>query len=101
MTRDDILIGVLLDDAALSVDELASACRCEPRWVIERIESGVLECVVVASGERRFASAELVRARRLLALERGFDADPELAALTADLIEEVASLRRELARLRR
>jgi chaperone modulatory protein CbpM len=96
MTRDEILIGVLVDEAALSVDELARACACEPRWVLERIEAGVLECTVVASGERRFASAELVRARRLLALERSFDADAELAALTVDLIEEVETLRRRL-----
>jgi chaperone modulatory protein CbpM len=96
MTRDEILIGVLVDDDALSVDELARACACEPHWILERIEAGVLECTVVPTGERRFASAELVRARRLLALERNFDADAELAALTVDLIEEVESLRRRL-----
>lgn len=96
MTRDELLIGVLVDDEALSVDELARACACEPRWVLERIEAGVLECTVVHSGERRFASAQLVRARRLLALERTFGADAELAALTVDLIEEVESLRRRL-----
>ena len=50
----------------------------------------------MTSGERRFASAEFVRARRLRALERDFDADAELAALTVDLIEEVESLRRRL-----
>jgi chaperone modulatory protein CbpM len=96
MARNEILIGVLVDDDALTVDELARACGCEPRWVLEHIETGVLECRVVASGERRFASAELVRARRLLALERSFDADAELAALTVDLIEEVETLRRRL-----
>jgi len=98
MTSEAILIGVVLEDAALSVDELARACACEPRWVIERIESGVLECTVVTTGERRFASAELARAKRLLALERAFDADAELAALTVDLIEEVEALRRQLDR---
>lgn len=96
MTSEAILIGVLLEDAALSVDELARACACERRWVVERIESGVLQCTVVTTGERRFASAELARAKRLLALERAFNADAELAALTVDLIEEVESLRREL-----
>ena len=96
MTRDQILIGVLLEDAALSVDELARACACESRWVVERTESGALACTVVAGGERRFTSSELVRARRLLALERRFDADAELAALTVDLIEEVEALRRRL-----
>lgn len=97
MTRDASLIGVLLDDVALSLEELATACACEPGWIVERIESGVLDCVFVTAGERRFASAQLTRARRLLALERTFDADIELAALTVDLIEEVESLRRRLA----
>ena len=40
-----------------------------------------------------------VRARRLARLESTFDADPELAALTTDLIEEVAALRRRLRQL--
>ena len=96
MSRDDLLTGILLEDFALSVDELARACACESRWILERVESGVLACIVVTPGEHRFASAELVRARRLLALERDFDANPELAALTVDLIEEVETLRRQL-----
>ena len=95
MQADDILTGILLEDVALTVDELALACTCERGWIVERIESGLLECIVSA-GEWRFASAQLVRARRLLALERNFEANPELAALTVDLIEEVESLRRRL-----
>ena len=98
MASSEILVGVVLEDVALSVEELACACACEPRWVIERIDSGVLECTVVTTGEWRFASAGLIRAKRLLALERAFDADAELAALTVDLIEEVESLRRQLNR---
>lgn len=96
MGRNETVVGVLLDECALSVDELARACRCEPRWILERIESGVIECTAVSGGERRFASAALVRVRRLLSIEQTFDADAELAALTVDLIEEVESLRRRL-----
>jgi len=39
-----------------------------------------------------------VRARRMRRLERDFDAVPEMAALVADLLEEMDALR---ARLRR
>ena len=46
----------------------------------------------------RFSSASLARVRRLRALERDFDAVPELAALMADLLEELDVLR---ARMRR
>jgi chaperone modulatory protein CbpM len=40
-----------------------------------------------------------VRARRIAHLETTFDADPHLAALAADLMEEVAALRQRLAQL--
>ena len=39
----------------------------------------------------------LVRARRIAQLEATFDADPHLAALAADLMEEVLQLRQQLA----
>lgn len=87
----------LLGDAALTVNELALCCRVTPEWVMNHVEAGVLQ---VAQGERaaewRFASTTVVRARRILQLERTYDADPQLAALTADLIEEVTRLRRAL-----
>ena len=98
MVSNRVVLGVVLEDVTLTVDELARACTCESRWVIERFESGVLPCVTNAPGEPRFASAALMRAKRLLALERAFEADAELAALTVDLIEEVEALRRQLKR---
>ena len=42
-----------------------------------------------------------MRARRIAQLEHSFDADPQLAAMTADLIEEVQLLRRKLLNLQR
>jgi chaperone modulatory protein CbpM len=91
--------GVVLEESNLSLEELSRACAVEPRWVIERVEAGLLQCVAVsASGQHSFASASLVRARRLSAIERDFDANAELAALTVDLIEEVERLRRLLDR---
>ena len=86
--------GMLLEDAALSAEELSRACSVTVQWVVERVDAGLLEC----SGERRFSSAALRRARRLRELETVFDADPELAALTVDLIEEVERLRALLRR---
>lgn len=91
------LIGDLLEEHALSVDELARACRVEPAWVVEHVEAGLLEGAgTVHAREWRFSSTSLTRARRMLHFEQGFDANPELAALAADLIEEVAQLRRRL-----
>jgi chaperone modulatory protein CbpM len=48
----------------------------------------------------RFSGATVVRARRIAHLELTFDADPHLAALTADLIEEVTNLRQQLRHLK-
>jgi chaperone modulatory protein CbpM len=102
MTHDEIMTGELLDDARLTLEELAQACAAEPGWIIERIEAGYLCCRGAGQPDVwRFASAELVRARRLRAMERDFDANPELAALVVDLIEEVRGLRQQLLRARR
>jgi chaperone modulatory protein CbpM len=91
------LKGSLLEEQALDVKELALACEVAPEWVIERVHAGLLSCTA-SGGEMRFASAQLVRARRMAATERRFEANQELAALVADLIEEVERLRRQLRR---
>jgi len=96
MQQDDILTGVVLDEVALTVEDLARACAVESQWVVERVEAGLLGSASVKSVEWRFASADLARARRLAALERDFDANQELAALVVDLVEEVARLRGRL-----
>lgn len=87
----------LLGDTALTLHELAVCCRVTPEWVVNHVEAGVLQ---VAQGQRaaewRFASTTVLRARRIVQLERTYDADPQLAALTADLIEEVTRLRHAL-----
>jgi chaperone modulatory protein CbpM len=87
--------AVLIDEETLDLHELASACAVPPTWVVERVEAGLLECSTIG-GEMRFASAHLVRARRMVTTERCFEADQEVAALVADLIEKVEQLRRQL-----
>lgn len=96
MTQHDIVSGVLLDEAALSIEELAQACAVEPQWVIERVDSGLLGDGSVYVTSWRFTSVDLRRARRIRQLEREFDADtvPELVALCVDLLEEVERLKR-------
>ena len=90
--------GEVLDEAPFTAEELARACGVAPDWVFARVDAGVLE-VDGASGSWRFGSVTLVRARRIAQLETIFDADPQMAALTADLIEEVSRLRRKLKAL--
>jgi chaperone modulatory protein CbpM len=50
------------------------------------------------AAEWRFGVAALERARRLREIERAFDAGPELAALVADMLEEMDELRAQLRR---
>ncbi|WP_028602863.1 chaperone modulator CbpM [Ottowia thiooxydans] len=87
----------VLEDEALTVQDIAHGVRMEPEWVITHVEAGVFQpCAGQVTAEWRFASTTLRRARRIAQLEHSFDADPQLAALAADLMEEVADLRQRL-----
>lgn len=96
MVSNQTLTGVLLDDVALDLDQLAWACNVEPDWVIRHVQAGVLGPEEGQAIGLRFRSVDLARARRLLELERHFDADEELAALVIDLADEVRRLRNRL-----
>jgi chaperone modulatory protein CbpM len=96
MVNKDVSIGELLDETTLTLEELALACAVEPEWILERIDAGILTGTLREETAWCFLSADLVRARRLVSLERDFDANPELAALVADLIEEVNRLKQQL-----
>ena len=97
-----VQMGELLDDShPLSLEDLARACHRAPEWVMARVEAGLIESTVPGgqTTQWHFTSTTLVRARRLADLEHAFDADPQLAALAVDLMEEVAALRRQLLHL--
>jgi chaperone modulatory protein CbpM len=96
MTDHDILIGIVMEDACLTVEQLANACSVETGWIVQHVSAGLLPAAGAHEEEWRFSSAELRRARRIRELERDFDAVPELAALFADLLEEMDQLRTRL-----
>lgn len=98
MFNDDILIGYLLEDSWLTLEQMAAACRVEPEWLMWHIAEGHFPHAESIAGTWRFSSTCLLRARRMRELEKNFDAIPELAALCADMLEEMDTLR---ARLRR
>lgn len=88
----------LLEETALQVHELARCCRVSTQWIEAHVEAGVLQPLHGHGRENwRFDRRTRVRIRRIVQLEQTWDADPQLAALTADLMEEVARLRRQLA----
>ena len=106
MSDDEILTGTIAEDACFTLEQFCAVCALEREWLIVRVQEGLIPATCAATGaatgsgaaEWRFTTATLVRARRMRDLERSFDAAPELAALVADMIEQMDDLR---ARLRR
>ena len=99
MRDDEVLIGTTLEGACLTLEQLAAACAVEPGWVVRHVEEGFFPAMPGAPAEWRFTAAALARVRRIRQLERDFDAVPELAALFADLLEEMDEMRARLRRL--
>ncbi|WP_042877207.1 chaperone modulator CbpM [Cupriavidus necator] len=96
MPNYDVLIGCLMDDAWLTLEQVAAACKVEPEWLMRHVDEDLFPHAVSVAGVWRFSSASLRRARRMRQLERDFDAIPELAALVADLLEEMDDLQARL-----
>ncbi len=96
MQEEDLLIGSLMEDTWLTLEQVAAACTVEPAWLLRHIEEGLFPHAESVAGVWRFSGVALLRARRMRQLERDFDAVPELAALVADLLEEMEELRTRL-----
>ena len=82
----------------LTLDQLCSVCSLERDWLIVRVREGLIPALGDSDSEWRFTTTTLARVRRMHEIERSYDAEPELAALVADMLEEMDALR---ARLRR
>lgn len=99
MKRHDDSLQVLLDDTGLALDEMCRLAAVTEQWLAERVAEGL---VPAQGGDGpaawRFDAPALRRVRCMARLEQRFDAVPELAALVADLEDEIARLK---ARLRR
>ncbi|MFT5644089.1 MAG: chaperone modulatory protein CbpM [Janthinobacterium sp.] len=100
MAQATVVTGVLLEEAALNLTELAQACSVEPAWVVQRVHAGILQDGAPQKMTLwRFTSVDLARARRLREIEQAFDADENLAALVVDLADEVQRLKARLQAL--
>ena len=96
MNPQDDLSGAL-DELRLDVEQLCRLVGVDARWVEQYVAEGLLVTSVRREGEAwRFDTLALRRVRRMVRLERDFDAVPELAALVADLEEEIGALRARL-----
>jgi len=98
MTDQDTITGIALEEACLTLEQLAAACAVEPDWIVLRVGEGLFPAMSGQASEWLFTSAALRRARRMREIERAYEAAPELAALVADMLEEMDELRSRLRR---
>jgi chaperone modulatory protein CbpM len=93
--RGTLSIEALVEELWLDLEALCRATGADAAWVQLRVSEGLVPEAEAGSG--RYDASAVLRVRRLLRLERDFDALPEVAALVADLEDEIARLRRRLA----
>jgi chaperone modulatory protein CbpM len=93
MSNEEILEG-----ACLTLEQLCAAAALERDWLVRRVEEGLIPASGTGVTEWRFTAVHLSRARRMYAIERTYEAAPELAALVADMLEEMDELRARLSR---
>lgn len=98
MQHTDLILTTIIEETYLSLEQLAGICAVEPQWVLQHMQDGLLLADRQQNGLNYFSAIQLTRAKRILTIERNFEAQPELAALVADLQEELNSLRRQLLR---
>ena len=72
MRDDDILIGTLMEESWLTIEQMAAACRTEPEWLIRHLDEGLFPAAESVAGVWRFSGTCLLRARRMHALEKDF-----------------------------
>lgn len=95
--EQDLLTGsVIGDEGVLALEELASACGAEAKWIIELVAVGVLEPQGADISRWRFRAADLTCARRVFRLQRDFDASLDAAAVMLDLLDQIEQLRTRL-----
>jgi chaperone modulatory protein CbpM len=93
------IVQVGADEPGLTLEELCRACAVRADWVDERVRAGLLAPRIepdAPAASWRFDATLLVRLRVMQRIERDFDAVPELAALVADLQDEIRRLRLRL-----
>ena len=96
MRDEAVLEGSFMEETWLTLEQVAAACAVEPQWLLAHIEEGQFPHAESVAGVWRFSAASLLRARRMYQIECDFDAVPELAALVADMLEEMDVLRARL-----
>lgn len=97
--NDNYVIATIVDNSPLTMEQLAHLCRVETAWLQYHVEEGLFPQAENMNGTWLFTQQCVSRVQRMYWIEQGFDAVPELAALMADMQDEMDSLRRQLQAL--
>lgn len=85
----------LLEGDVLHVEQMASLCGVSGQWLHTRIEQEVIHAVE-RQGTYYLSSTSVLRIQQVSKIEQTYDADPQLAGLVADLVEEVRALKHKI-----
>jgi chaperone modulatory protein CbpM len=96
MVDRPVMMATLLEDSCLTLEQLCGVCSVSREWVATHVVEGRLRPPGDQPAQWRFSSVDLKRVRQMRHLEITFDAEPELAALVADLLAELDNLRSQL-----
>jgi chaperone modulatory protein CbpM len=88
---------VLVGEQALPLETFALACDTDVSVVLVLVEEGLVHPEFIDNG-MRFNGEALARARRVLRLQRDFEANLESVAVMIDLLDEIERLRGQLLR---
>ena len=102
--------GMLLDEQAeLTLNDLCCACSSSAEWIIELVEEGALEPVILKidtnkpydeqQNQWRFTGYSLQRAQTAMRLQRDLNINLAGIALALELLEEISTLQEQLRRL--
>lgn len=98
MNRSLIAIGVCLsDEHALELDAFANACGADAAFIHLLVDEDLLS-PVARQPAWRFGGEEVARVRRILRLQRDFDANLQSVGAMLALIDEIDRLRSALRR---
>ncbi len=104
-----ILDGMLLDEQAeFTLNDLCCACSSSAEWIIELVEEGALEPVILKintnkssddqQNQWRFSGYSLQRAQTVRRLQQDLNINLAGAALALELLEQIRSLQEQLRR---
>lgn len=82
---------------SMTLSELGRFCRANDNWVVELVQSGVLEPDKQSGEEWTFRSVQIARAKKARRLNRDLGINIAGVAVILDLLDERDALRRRLA----